>query len=151
MQKIKVGYLSCMAHQPLWVIQCQIRFTYMNYIWFVTIFYMNSLFLHKLTFLLNLCFYPFNAQVGAKNKVMAINTLAIPVMTYSFNISNWALAVIRKMDTKSKKLITCHRMPRTDREHLNVKRKWRKRINPIKIDQKTITTGLTKYLDAITN
>ena len=45
-----VGYLSFMAHQPLWVIQCQIRFTYMNYIWFVTIFYMNSLFLRKLTF-----------------------------------------------------------------------------------------------------
>ena len=54
--------LSFVAHQPLWVIQCQIRFTYMNYI-FVTIFYMNSLFLRKLTFLLNSCFDLFDPQV----------------------------------------------------------------------------------------
>ena len=60
-----VGCLSFTAHQPLWVIQ--IRFIYMNYIWFVTIFfYMNSLFLRKLTFLLNSCFDPFDPQVGQK-------------------------------------------------------------------------------------
>ena len=56
-----VGCLSFTAYQPLWVIQCQIRFTYMNYIWFVTIIF-NSLFFHKLTFLLNLCFDPFDPQ-----------------------------------------------------------------------------------------
>ena len=62
---ILVGCLSFTVHQPLWVIQYQIRFTYMNYILFVTIFfYINSLFLHKLTFLLNLCFDPFDPQVG---------------------------------------------------------------------------------------
>ena len=59
----RFGCLSFMAHQPLRVIQYQIRFTYMNYIWFVTIFYMNSLFLHKLTFLLNSCFDSFEPQV----------------------------------------------------------------------------------------
>ena len=59
-----VGGLSFTAYQTLWVIQCQIRFTYMNYIWFVTIFYMNSPFLRKLTFLLNSCFDPFDPQVG---------------------------------------------------------------------------------------
>ena len=32
------GCLSFIAYQPLRVIQCQIQFTYMNYIWFVTIF-----------------------------------------------------------------------------------------------------------------
>ena len=39
-------------------------YIYMNNIRFVTIFYMNSLFLRKLTFLLNSCFDPFNIQVG---------------------------------------------------------------------------------------
>ena len=33
-------------------------------------------------------------RTECKNKVIAINTLAIPVMTYSFDIINWTLAEI---------------------------------------------------------
>ena len=44
---------------------------------------------------------------NTKNKVIAINTLTIPVMTKSFNIINWTLAEIKKkMDIKVWKLIT---------------------------------------------
>ena len=50
--------------------------------------------------------------MNAKNKVLAIKTLAIPVVAYSFDIMNWMLAEIKKkkMATKIRKLITCLRM-----------------------------------------
>ena len=34
----------------------------------------------------------------------------MPIMTFSFDIINWELAEIRKMDTKVKKQIICHKM-----------------------------------------
>ena len=71
-----------------------------------------------------------------KNKVMVINTLAIPVMTNSFNITNWILAEIKMMDTLVRKQITYNRNHRTrvNTERLNVKRKWTKSINSTRID-----------------
>ena len=47
---------------------------------------------------------------NAKNKLEAFNTLAIPVVTYSFNVINWNLEEIRRMDRKVRKLLTKNRM-----------------------------------------
>ena len=33
------------------------------------------------------------SELNAKNKLKAINTLAIPAVTYSFNVVNWNLEI----------------------------------------------------------
>ena len=48
--------------------------------------------------------------VNAANKFEAINTLAIPVVTYSFNIIKWKLNDIRRMDAKTRKMLTTAKM-----------------------------------------
>ena len=47
---------------------------------------------------------------NAKNKLEAFNTLAIPLATCSFNVINWNLEEIRRMDRKVRKLLTLNRM-----------------------------------------
>jgi len=44
------------------------------------------------------------SELNAANKIEAINILAVPVVTYSFNIINWQLKDIKKLD---KKTINC--------------------------------------------
>ena len=55
-------------------------------------------------------------ELNGLNKIEAINTLAVPVFTYSVNIINWQMSEIRKMDTKTRKLLTMERMnhPKAD-------------------------------------
>ena len=90
------------------------------------------------------------AELNAKNKVIAINTFAILVMTCSFNIINWTLAETKekqKIGTKVRKLITCHRMnrPRTDIERVYVKRENSgKELIQLELTSKTSTIGLKK-------
>jgi len=50
------------------------------------------------------------SELNAMNKIEAINTVAIPVVTYSFNIINWTLEDIRNLDRKTRKLLTKERM-----------------------------------------
>ena len=40
------------------------------------------------------------SKLNVKNKLKAINTLAIPVVTYSFNVVNWNLEEIKRIDRK---------------------------------------------------
>ena len=42
--------------------------------------------------------------IECKNKFIAVNILAIPVMIYYLNIINWALVEIRNTNTKVRKL-----------------------------------------------
>ena len=39
-------------------------------------------------------------ELNAANRFEAINTLAIPVVTYSFNIIDWKMSEIKRLDTK---------------------------------------------------
>ena len=48
-------------------------------------------------------------EVNSANRIEAINILAIPVVTYSFNIINWTIPEIRRLDTKIRKLLSCNR------------------------------------------
>ena len=38
------------------------------------------------------------AELNARNKIMAINSLAIPIVTYGFNILNWTMSEIERLD-----------------------------------------------------
>ena len=76
-------------------------------------------------------------------------------MEYNFNMINCKLAEIKKkMDTKVRKLITCHRIhhPRADIERHYVKRENDGRgLIQLELTYKTITIGLKKYLDTTTD
>ena len=42
-------------------------------------------------------------QLIKTNQITAINQLAVPVLSYSFNIIDWPLVEINKLDTKTRK------------------------------------------------
>jgi hypothetical protein len=66
-----------------------------------------------------------NTELGAKNKMQAIGSLAVPVLRYSFGIINWHQEEIQKLDRKTRKILTIHGQhhPRADIDHLYVPRK----------------------------
>ena len=50
------------------------------------------------------------SEQNSTNKLEAINTLAVPVVTYNFNIINWALQELAKLDTKTRKFLIMYKM-----------------------------------------
>jgi len=89
------------------------------------------------------------SELNGANKIQAINTLAVPVVTYSFNVINWKLSELRRLDSKTRKYLTMNRMhhPRADVDRLYVKRKEGGR-GLIQIENAYITStiGLDMYL-----
>ena len=73
-------------------------------------------------------------------------------MRGNFDVINWTLAEIEKMNTKIRKLITCNRMhhPRTNIERLYVKRENGGRGSIQELTYKTTTIGLKEHLDNTT-
>ena len=67
------------------------------------------------------------SELNARNRINAMNSLALLVVTNSFAIINWSLAKIRKFDTKIRKLLSMHRMhhPKSDINSLYLPRKGR--------------------------
>ena len=49
-------------------------------------------------------------ESNSQNKITAINTLAIPVITYIFNIIDWNLSEVKRVDIKVRKMMTTHNM-----------------------------------------
>ena len=64
------------------------------------------------------------SQLNSKNKFSAINTLAVPVLLYSFPVINWTAGEIKRLDTETRKMLTCHRThhPKADVDRLYLKR-----------------------------
>ena len=60
------------------------------------------------------------SELNSANKLEAINTLAVRVVNYSFNIMNWTLQELAKLDTKTRKFLTMYKMhhPKSDAERL---------------------------------
>ena len=88
------------------------------------------------------------SELNAANRFEAINTLAAPVVTYSFNIINWKMSKIKRLDTKTRKLLTIHRMhhPKADVNRIYLpKRNWRKRPD-LRTAYESTTIGLETYL-----
>ena len=49
-------------------------------------------------------------ELTSKNKIQAINQLAIPVVTYGFGIVDWPQKQINDMDVRTRKLLTLHKV-----------------------------------------
>ena len=88
-------------------------------------------------------------ELNSANQIQAINTLAIPIVTYSFNVINRNLPVIKKMGPKIHKLLPCGRMhhPKADVEILYVPRcEGGRALMWLEMNFKTTAIGLDKYL-----
>jgi len=46
------------------------------------------------------------SELNARNKITAIGALAVPVLRYSFGIINWRTEEIKKIDRKTRKMLT---------------------------------------------
>ncbi|KAI5738482.1 hypothetical protein M8J77_007684 [Diaphorina citri] len=57
-----------------------------------------------------------SSELNARNKIQALNTLAVPVLQYSFGIIDWRLDEIRQFDYDTRKFLTMYGMfhPRSD-------------------------------------
>ena len=83
------------------------------------------------------------------NRIDAINTLAVPVVTYSFNIINWKMEELIKLDRKTRKFLTMTKMyhPKADVDRLYIPRKAGGRgLVQLEITCKTTTIALNTYL-----
>ena len=88
-------------------------------------------------------------ELNSKNRMEAINTLAIPIVQYSYNILNWNLMDFKPMDRKTRKLLTSHRThhPKTDIDYLYLSRSSDGRgIKQFKMAYRTITVAMSTYL-----
>ena len=89
------------------------------------------------------------SDLNSKNKMTALNTLAIPVVTYSFNIIDWSMQEMKRMDIKVRKLLTINRMhhPKADVDRIYLPRAEGGR-GMIQLENafKTSTIGLEVYL-----
>ena len=76
--------------------------------------------------------------------------LAIPVVTYSFNIIDWNLSEVKRLDVKTRKMMTTQSMhhPKPDIHRLYLPRSSRGRgLTQLELSYKTSTTGLFRYLN----
>ncbi|XP_063967036.1 uncharacterized protein LOC135156948 [Lytechinus pictus] len=89
------------------------------------------------------------SELNAKNKIEAINTLAIPVLRYSFGIVNWRLADICGLDVMTRKQLTMHRLhhPKAAIERLYLPRDLGGRgLQQIEMVWNMEATNLANYL-----
>ena len=47
-------------------------------------------------------------ELYGQNKVLAINGLALPVLTYSFGVIHWGTTDLQQLDRRTRKLLTMH-------------------------------------------
>ena len=88
-------------------------------------------------------------ELNRRNKMEAINSLAVPVVQYSFGVIDWKISEIKKIDTKTRKLLNMHKMlhPKVDVERLYIPRKDGGRgLIELETAFKAATIGLDHYL-----
>jgi recombinational DNA repair ATPase RecF len=88
--------------------------------------------------------------LNAKNKITAIGALDVPLLRYSFRTINWRLEEIRKIDSKTKKILTKYKThhPKADIDRLNVKRKkGRRGLLQIEATYKAELISTAEYLN----
>ena len=88
-------------------------------------------------------------ELNSRNRIQAINALAVPVVQYSFNIINWNLSELLRMDTKARKLMTANRMhhPKAYIDRIYLPQKLGSRgLIQLDMSYKTTTTGLDTYI-----
>ena len=88
------------------------------------------------------------SQLNSANKLEAINTLAVPVVTYSFNIICWTLQELAKLDTKTRNFLTMYKMhhPKSDVDRVYLLRnEGGGGLIQLELSYKSTTIGLDKY------
>ena len=88
-------------------------------------------------------------ELNGRNKIEAINSLAVPVVQYSFGIIDWRISEFKKIDKKARKLLNMQKMlhPKADVERLYIPRKDGGRgLIEVETAFKTATIGLDHYL-----
>ena len=89
------------------------------------------------------------SDLSSTNKLETINTLAVTVVTYSFNIINWTLQELAKLDTKTRKFLTTYKIhhPKSDVGRLYLPRTEGGRgLIQLELSYKSTTNGLDKCL-----
>ena len=90
-----------------------------------------------------------NSELNAANRIDAMNTLAVPVVTYSFNIIDWTEQELQRIDRKTRKIMTAERMhhPKADKDRMYVNRSEGGRgLIQLETTYKLTTIGLDTYL-----
>ena len=94
------------------------------------------------------------SELNAIKRMETINTLATLVVTLSFNIVDWKMEDIRKIDRKTRKILTMERMnhPRADVDRMYLPRnKGGRGLIQLEIAYKIATIGLDANLNAPKN
>ena len=87
-------------------------------------------------------------KLNFENRITVINTLAILVITYSFNITDWNFSEVKRLDVR---MMTTHSMhhPKTDIYRLYLSRSsGGKGLTQLVLSYKTPTIGLFRYLNS---
>ena len=87
--------------------------------------------------------------LNVRNRIDAINSLALPVVTYSFAIISWSLTKIKKVDTKIRKLLKVYRMhhPKSNVNRLYLYCKKGRGLVQVELSLKTSIIGMDTYLN----
>ena len=88
-------------------------------------------------------------ELNGRNKIEAINSFAFSVVHYSFGIIDWKICELKKIDTKTRKLLNMHKIlhPKADVERLYISGKDGGRgLIDVEAAFKSVTIGLNLYL-----
>ena len=90
-----------------------------------------------------------NSELNARNRIAAINTLAVPVVLYSYGIINWKLNEIQDLDKMTRKQLCMNWMlakkADVDRIYLQCQEGGRSLMN-LEKKYKATMVGLHKYM-----
>ena len=90
-----------------------------------------------------------NSELNARNRIAAINTLAVPVVHYSYGIIDWKLNEIQVLDNMTRKQLCMNRMlakkADVDRIYLPCQEGGRSLMN-LEKEYKATMVGLHKYM-----
>ena len=91
------------------------------------------------------------SQLNSQNQIHAINSLAVPVVTYSFGIIDWTKNELKKIDIKTRKLMTANKAhhPKASVDRLYLKRVDGGRgLLQIEESYQLAVIGLATYLES---
>jgi len=89
-------------------------------------------------------------ELSAKNKIQGVGSLVVPVLRYSFGISNWHQEELQKLDQKTRKPLTVHgqQYPKADVDGLYVPIKQGGRgLMQLEAAHAVEITKLVEYID----
>ena len=90
------------------------------------------------------------SELKVRNKITAIGALAVPVLRHSFGIINWRTEEMKRIDRKTRKMLTIYKTqhPTADIDRLYVKRKGEGRgLVQIEVAYRADIINIAEYLN----